>query len=181
MMHGLILAAKGGLAVMLLVAGGAKVSDVRGLSATVRLFLPTRAPRGLSRATAYAIVALELALGLTSLVLPAERWPNVVMIALGCGFAVASICGFAFHRGRSCSCFGALSGRRFDVTAILRSLVITAAAVVALGHVPAGEVNLSFGQHVLVLAAGTLLVFVSATASRALAAAAESRPGLEAR
>lgn len=180
MRHDLILAAKSGLAVMLLVAGGAKLSDVRGASATVRLFLPTRAPRGLIGPTVYAIVVLELALGLASLSLPAERWPNVVMIALACGFVVVSIYGFAFHRGRSCSCFGALSRRRFDGAAILRSLVISAAALVALGHVPAGEVNLSFVQHVLVLAVGILLVLVSVTASRALARAEASRPGLEA-
>jgi hypothetical protein len=180
MRHDLILAAKSGLAVMLLVAGGTKLSEARGFSATVRLFLPRRAPRRLIRATTYAIVVLELTLGLTSLSLPAERWPNVVVVALGCGFLVASVYGFAFHRGRSCSCFGALSGSRFGGTAIIRSLVIAAAAVVALGHVPAGEVNLSFVQHVLVLTVGMLLVLVSVSASRALATAAASRSGQEA-
>ena len=66
-------------------------------------------------------VAAELALGGASLAFPAV-WPlSVAVLAAAASFAVVSGLGFAFHRGRSCRCFGALSRRTFDRAGLARA------------------------------------------------------------
>lgn len=178
-MTDLILAAKAGLAVMLIVAGGAKLSDLASFTATVRLFVPRRrAYRSVVRATTLGIVLAELLLGVASLSFPAQTWINASIFGVTCGFVVVSAYGFAFHRGRSCTCFGALSGRRFDRAGIVRSTAIAAIGALTLLAVTPGAVDVGLALRLLLLAAALLLSLVSMTAARALALSRTTRPGL---
>ena len=82
-------AAKACVAVILLVAGGAKLADLSGFSATLRLFLPRKTPHLAIRGSAVGVVAAELVLGGASLCWPGGRWLNPVILALTCAFAVS--------------------------------------------------------------------------------------------
>ena len=175
-MDALVLGAKTALAVMLLVAGGAKLADLTGFAAVVRLFLPVRAVAPFYQSIAVAVAFAEIILGGASLAFPAAMWINLVVLAAGCAFLLVSVTGFAWHRGKSCRCFGALSRRRFDVPGILRSSLIVALAVVATVGVSPSAVRLGVTAQVLLLAAAMLLLAVSFTAAKALAAIPEAQP-----
>jgi hypothetical protein len=183
-----ILGAKALLAVMLLVAGGAKLADLDSFAASVRLFLPRRrgplaVPALLTSAAgarriAAAVAAAELALGAASLALPAIRPLNLAVLTAAACFAVVSGLGFAFHRGRSCRCFGALSRRRFDRAGLARSGAVAALAVLATAPVAPAAVALSPAAHGLLLAGSALTAFVAFTAARSLAASRDALPGM---
>ena len=176
-MDTLALMTKAGLAAVLLVAAGAKLADLDGFALTVRLFLP-RIPR---RGAAAAIVGAEFALGTASLCCPAVAWLNLAVLGAGCGFVAVAAAGYAFYRGRACSCFGALSRRRFDAAGIARAAVIAAAAAVAVVAVPPSAVRLAVPQRFGLLAAACLLAAAACTAARALAVSRAARPELAAR
>jgi len=175
--------AKAGLAVLLLVAGAAKLAGLDGFAATVRLFLPAglrRRSPGLARSIALTIaltVALgEVALGGASLGAPAAGWLNLVVLAAGGAFVAVSGIGYARHRGRSCRCFGALSRRRFDRGGIARAAAIAAVAAVPLAGLPASAVRLAPADRGLLLAAAFLLAAGAFTAARVLAASPDPVP-----
>jgi hypothetical protein len=84
--------------------------------------------------------------------------------------------GYAFHRGRSCRCFGALSQRKFAAAGILRSAVIAGLAAVALAHVSAAALRLDTTARVLLFAAAGLLAVAAFTAARARGAGREPEP-----
>jgi hypothetical protein len=197
-----VLGAKALLAVMLLVAGGAKLADLDGFAAAVRLFWPaglTRPARSthparlaltarLTRATrptqagarriARAVALAELALGGASLAFPAV-WPLSVAVlgAVAC-FAVVSVLGFAFHRGRSCRCFGALSQRKFDRAALARAAVIAGLAGLAMTGAPPSAVTLTPAAHALLAAGSAVMAFIAFTAAKSLAASRDALPGM---
>jgi hypothetical protein len=172
----LVLAAKTALAVMLIVAGGAKLADLTGFAAVVRLFVPMRALGPAYQYVAAAVAVGEIILGCASLSLPAVKWINLAVLAAGSAFVLVSVIGFARHRGKSCRCFGALSRRRFDVSSILRSSLIAALAAVGTVGVSPSTVRLGITAQVLLLAAAMLLLAVSFTAAKALAAIPEAQP-----
>jgi hypothetical protein len=172
----LVLGAKSALAVLLLVAAGAKLADLPGFAAAVRLFLPRAAPWPAVRAVTLSIALAELALGAASLSSPAAGWLNPVVFAAGCAFVAVSGAGYAFHRGRSCRCFGALSRRRFDIAAIARSILIAAMAAVAMAPVQPSSVQLTVTARLLLLAAAAMLSFAARTAAGVLAASREASP-----
>lgn len=164
-------AAKAALAVILLVAGGAKLADLRGFGATVRLFLPRRLPGSAVRACAVSIVGAELLLGGASLCWPAAHWLNPLVLVLTAGFVVVTVAGFAIFRGRTCRCFGALSSRSFDRVSIARSCLLVIVAVLAMGGL--GSIaQLSGLASGLLAVASVLLIFGTFTAARALDASA---------
>jgi len=176
-----VLGAKAILAVMLVVAGGAKLADLAGFAAAVRLFAPRRlagsaAAQPALRRLALAVAVGELALGMISLSCPAAGWVNPVVAAAGGAFVGVSAAGYAFHRGRSCRCFGALSQRRFDRPGIARAILIAAAAGAALARVPAASVQLGPGDRLLLLAGACLTAFAACTAAGALAASRDALP-----
>jgi hypothetical protein len=201
-----VLGAKAVLAVMLLVAGGAKLADLAGFAASVRLFVPrslagpASSLSSVSRSSvsrlpvsgppafwpasswspvrwiALAVALAELALGGASLTSPAVGWLNPVILVVGCAFVAVSGAGYAFHRGRSCRCFGALSQRRFDLSGIGRAVVIAAVAGAATAAVPASSVRLGIADRGLLRAASCLIAFVAFTAARSLAATREALP-----
>jgi hypothetical protein len=185
-----ILGAKALLAVMLLVAGAAKLADLDSFASAVRLFLPRRRRPGApgrpgrltspasARRIARALAVTELALGGASLALPAI-WPlNLAVLgAAGC-FAAVSGLGFAFHRGRSCRCFGSLSRRRFDRAGLARAGAVAAVAGLATAPVTPAAVAVTLAGHGLLLAGAALIAFVAFTAARSLAASRDALPGM---
>jgi hypothetical protein len=177
-MTDLTLATKAGLAVMLVVAGAAKLSDLRSFAVTIRLFAPRRTRMWGLRTAPLVIVSTELVLGTVSLSFPTLNWINIVVVGLAFAFVAVAAYGYAFYRGRSCTCFGALSARSFDAAGIVRSVAILAAALVALGSVPAVAVDLRWTERVLLLGCSGILALVSFTASRALALARSVQGGV---
>jgi hypothetical protein len=172
----LILCAKTALACLLIVAGGAKLSDPASFASTVRLFVPLRVAWPLLLAMAVGVSLVELAVGLASLTLPAITALNALVFAIACVFVAVSAMGYAFHRGRSCRCFGALSQRKFDAAGVLRSAVIAGIAAVALAHVDASAFQLDATARVLLFSAAGLLAVTAFTAARARSAAREPAP-----
>ncbi len=174
------LGAKAAVAVLLLVAGGAKLADLTGFAAAIRLFLPAAAPQavlaGLPAAGA-ALALTELLTGVASLCWPAAGWLNWVVLALACGFVVVAAIGFTRHRGRPCRCFGALTRRSFGVRATAQALLIAGVAGLALRPARPAQVDLGLAEHLLLLAGASLLGLAAYTAARALAAG-NARPGM---
>jgi hypothetical protein len=186
-----VLGAKALLAVMLLVAGGAKLADLDSFAASVRLFRPRRrrpgapaAAPGLltsqasARRIAGAVALAELGLGGASLAVPDIRPLNLAVLGTACCFAAVSGIGFAFHRGRSCRCFGALSQRRFDRAGLARAGAVAALAALATVPVTPAAVALTPAGHGLLLAGSALIAFVAFTAARSLAASRDALPGM---
>jgi hypothetical protein len=163
----LVLCAKTAVACLLIVAGGAKLSDPASFASTVRLFIPRRVAWPLLPAIAVGISLGELAVGLASLTFPAIAALDTLVFAIACAFVAVSALGYAFHRGRSCTCFGALSQRTFDAAGVLRSAVIAGIAAVGLAHVGAAAFQLDATARVLLFAAAGLLAVVAFTAARA--------------
>jgi hypothetical protein len=173
-----VLAAKAAIAVLLLASGGAKLADIGGFAAAIKLFVPARAvvrvPSALPVA-AITIASAELIAGAISLCWPTAGWMNPAVLVLGCGFAVVAGVGYARHRGRRCHCFGALTRRGFSTRTLLRALAIVAAAALACQRIhPTAQLRLGTEMHVLLLAAAALLAAVACTAARALAKTATS-------
>jgi len=170
-------AAKAGLAVLLLVAGGAKLAGLDGFAATVRLFLPAgllrpAGPRPLTRLARWVALAValgEVGLGAASLASPAASGLNLAVLIVGGAFVAVSLAGYMRHRGRSCRCFGALTRRRFDRAGVGRAVLIAAVAGVAMTGLPASAVRLSRADRGLLLAAALLLAAVAFTAASVLA------------
>lgn len=174
----LILAAKSGLAIMLLVAAGAKLSDLAGFIRTVRMLGPLWLPRAVVGGATLSVVLVEVALGTASLCSPAVWWLNPAVFVLACGFVGISAFGYRFHRGRSCSCFGMLSARKYDRGGIVRSIATAAVAAVAMQSVPSGYVHVETTERVLLLAFALFFVFLSRTAARGLSSIRATQPGL---
>jgi len=175
-MEVLVLCAKTVLACVLIVAGSAKLADPASFASTVRLFIPFRVAWPLLSAIAVGVSLGELAAGLASMTLPAITALNAVVFAVACAFVAVSAVGYAFHRGRSCRCFGALSQRKFDAAGLLRSVVIAGIAAVALAHVGAAALRLDATARVLLLAAAGLLAVAAFTAARARGPGREPKP-----
>jgi len=169
-----VLAAKTAVAVVLLTAGGAKLADLAGFAATIRLFLPAWLPTRLpasARHGAIAIAAAELLAGAMSLCWPDLAWVNLAVLALSAGVVIAAGLGFARHRGQPCHCFGALTSRGFGLVGLLRAMAIAVAAAVACVPLwPAPQLHLAPAFHVLLLAGAALLAAAAAAAAKALLA-----------
>jgi hypothetical protein len=171
----LILGAKAGLAVMLLVAAGAKAADLTSFAATARLFLPLPFLRRSSMVIARAVAVTEFSVGIASLAIPAAVWVNAVVLTLACGFLAVYIAGYALYRGRSCQCFGALSQRRFDATGVARSVVVTAAAGLV-AFATQNTARLSVPDAVLLALGGALVTIAAHTAARVLRSIRLAKP-----
>lgn len=174
-MNTLALTAKVIVAVMLLVAGGAKLADVTGFAAGVRLLIPIRMPGVAGRVIALSVAAAEVALGLASLSAPATGWLNTVVLGVACGFVAVSVWGYAFHRGHSCRCFGALSRRKFDALGITRALATAAAAALATAGLPRAMIEITAADQVLLLLTAALTSLAAFSAARALGMASGLR------
>lgn len=168
MIDTITLGAKSLLAVMFLVAGGAKLADLTSFAAAVRLFLPHRIALHQLRAIAGTAASSELVIGAASLSRPTTKWVNGIVFAAACVFVVISILGYVFNRGRSCRCFGALSKREFNTAGILRSLAIGAVAFASMRSVRPSFVDISLAGSLLLLFVGVLLALAAFTAAQSL-------------
>lgn len=175
-----VLAIKAALALMLVIAGSAKLVDLRGLAATIQVFSPRSTPNLVLRGIAVSAGLAELLLGTISFAFPELAWVNVVVFGAACVFLLLSTTGYIFHRDVPCSCFGRLSPRVFDALTLARSAgVACLAAVVAVADaVSAPGTRVTIDAHVLLLATAILLCGAAATAARALASIAEAKPAL---
>ena len=81
--------------------------------------------------------------------------------------------GYVFRRGQSCRCFGALSGRKFDVAGVARNAAIAAVAAVPLVRVRPALTGVDQAQRTGLLLAGLLLALVAFTAARTMAVGRE--------
>jgi hypothetical protein len=164
--------AKAAVAVVLLVAGGAKLADLHGFAAAIGLFLPRRWPRrlraGLPLAAA-VIAAGELLLGAVSLCWPALGWVNVAVLALACGFIAVAAVGYARRGGQECRCFGALTRREFGPRALVQALLIGGAAWLAARPARPAQLQIGVSAHLLLLAGAAIMALAAGTAAGALA------------
>jgi len=174
-MTAVILCAKAGLAVLLLVAGGAKLADLAGFGAAVRLFLPARAIR-LASPAGLAIAAAGLVAGGVSLCWPALGWVNIAVLVLAVGFAVVAVTGYIRHRGQQCRCFGTLSQRGFGRREVGQAMAIMAAAVIAARPAGGAQLQLATTAQVLLLCGAGLTAVAARTAAGALAPGAGAAP-----
>ena len=174
----LVLAAKAAVAAALLASGGAKLADLAGFAAAIKLFVPARAPAWVLAAARYAAVTIaagELFAGAVSLCWPSLAWVNLAVLALCCCFAVVAGIGYARHRGRPCHCFGALTSRGFGLVSLLRAAaILTAAAVARVSLHPAPQLHFALAFHLLLLAGAILLAAAATAAAKALLMQPES-------
>ncbi len=181
----LALACKAAIAVLLVAAGGAKIADLAGFAATVRLFLPgflrgflpARTAQALPRMVAATIAVSESAIGAASLSSPLAGWLNLVVLVLCGGFVVVAVMGYLRHPGRACRCFGALSGRAFNLAAIGRAALIAAAAVIATTPVSAAMLRLGGAGRLGLLAGAALIAWCAYTAANTTGAGRDAQPG----
>jgi hypothetical protein len=171
-MAALVLGCKAGVAVLLLVAGAAKLADLAGFGSAIRLFLPARLPprpaARVSTAGAWAVALTELGLGLGSLGWPASGWLNLAVLVIAAGFVAVAAVGLALHPGRSCGCLGTLSRRRFSLRGLSQAAAIAAAAALATRQVHAAQLRIDLAGQVLLLAAAGLTGLVAFTAARVI-------------
>ena len=165
-----VLGCKASIAVLLLAAGGAKLADLGGFAATVRLFVP-----GYARALAASIAAGEVVAGAASLSLPAVGWLNPAVLGICCCFVVVSAVGYSRYPGHLCRCFGALSRRGLTRAGIARAAALTLAAAAATASVPPVAIKLSLLTRLGLLGGGALVAM--AAFSAAAAAGAKREPG----
>jgi hypothetical protein len=158
-----VLSAKASIAVLLLAAGGAKLADLAGFAATVRLFVP-----GPARALAAVIAAGEVAAGAASLSMPAVGWLNPAVLVICCCFLVVWAVGYVRHAGRPCRCFGALSRRGFTVAGIGRGAGLALMAAAATVSVPEAAIQLSLLTRLGLLAGGALVAMAAFSAAAAV-------------
>lgn len=167
---------KAAVAVVLLVAGGAKLADLPGFAAAMRPLAPASLTPVAGRAAALGVALAELALGLASMSWPATRWLGLAVFALACVFVAVSALGYAFHRGRPCRCFGGLSRRRFDAGGIARNTGLAAAAAAAVTRVPPAMVAIGAPTRLALLAGGAVVAFAAFSAAQALSLARTAEP-----
>ena len=172
-----VLGCKAAIAVLLVAAGGAKLADLPGFAAAVRLFAPRGTAPALLRAVAVGVAIVEVVAGAASLSAPRAGWLNLLVLALSCGFVAVSAAGYGWHRGKSCRCFGALSRRGFTVAGVCRAVAIALAAAIAMVPVDASLVRVGLAGR-LALAAGAVVVAVAAfSAAAAVGSGRDAQPG----
>lgn len=170
-----VLGCKASIAVLLLAAGGAKLADLSGFAATVRLFAPRRVPPGLPLVAAACVAVGEVSVGAASLSAPATGWLNPAVLAICCAFLAAGTVGYVRYRDRPCRCFGALSRRGFTALGLGRAAGLLGAAVAASATVPPLAISLSPSTRLGLLACGLLVA--GATYAAAAAVGAKRGPG----
>ncbi len=171
------LTCKAAIAVLLVVAGSAKLADLAGFAGTARLFLPARTSQAVVRALAAVIATTEVAIGAASLSSPLVRWLDLAVLALCCGFVAVSAIGYLRHPGRACRCLGALTGRAFTLAAIGRAALIAIAAGLAAVPASASLLWLGAAGRFGLLAGAALIAWSACTAAAAIGAGRHAQPG----
>ncbi|HVB44031.1 MAG TPA: MauE/DoxX family redox-associated membrane protein [Streptosporangiaceae bacterium] len=168
------------IAVLLLVAGGAKLADLPGFTVSVRLFAPRRTGPRIARAAATCIAGGEIAAGAVSLSSPRLGWLNLVVLGICGGFFVVSVVGYVRYPHRSCRCFGALSRHSFARPAIARAAGLTIAALLATARAGGPAVQVGPAGRLATLLVGLLVAVAALSAAAAIGAGSDpaaARPG----
>jgi len=120
------------LAVTLVVAGIAKLTDREGFTRTLIALGVSARKGGLSRTVAILVPLIELSLGF---LVVSDLWPilaNTALLFLMLLFSGVII--FALHKAPNaqCQCFGALSSTRFSRHLLFRNIALTVLALFVL-------------------------------------------------
>jgi hypothetical protein len=167
-MENAALIAKAAVAVILIVAGGAKLADIPGFTTTVRIFVPVRTSKAVSTVFARALSLLELGLATGSLAFPRIIAFDIAIFILCCMFVVVSVYGYIFHHGRSCRCFGALTARTFDGEGIGRSALMAGLAGFVVADIQPAAATADLTGTILLIVSIVVVGFASYTAARCL-------------
>jgi len=126
----IVLLIRASLAAVLVAAGAAKLADTRNFATTlVGLGVPVR-QKFLIRGLALILPLLEVGLGLAVV---SGLWPRVVngaLLALLSSFSIVVAVALRRKLQVSCRCFGTLSDSQFSGKGLVRSVFLTALAVV---------------------------------------------------
>lgn len=157
----LLLIARVVLALVFLIAGGAKLADLRGTRKALREFgLPARAVAP----TSIALPLAELAIGGALIATTTARAASLGAVVLLLTFAL--VIGRAVARGErpDCHCFGALHSAPAGWRALLRNLLLASVAVAVVAAGPGRSVSHALeGVNPWIAGGVTLLVIVLAT------------------
>jgi len=182
----IVLGDKAVIAVLLLVAGGAKLADPAGFAAALGGFAARQrrpafeaASQPVLRAAAVGLALGEAGLGAASLSSPQDGWLNPVVLAVCCGFAAVAAAGYAWHDGRPCRCFGALSLRSFNLAGLIRAVALAGCAAVAALPVRPALAQLSQAGRLGVLAGAVLVAWAAWAAAAAIGASGDAAAGWE--
>lgn len=142
------------LAAVLVAAGAAKLADIRSFTTTLTSLGVSARREGFVSSIAFAIPLLEMLLGLAVV---SGLWPIIVngaVLILMSAFSLVVI--FALRKApqATCRCFGALSDSQFSGRGLLRSVLLTAVAVVVFWWSKAtssAQPNLSLGTILLLI------------------------------
>jgi methylamine utilization protein MauE len=176
LMAAVVLACKAAVAVLLTAAGGAKLADLTGFAASVRLFWPGRLAPARLLAVSAGLAGGEVAAGAASLSSPRAGWLNLVVLAICGGFVATAAVGYARHPGRPCRCFGGLSRRGFNAAGIATAMIIAACAAVAMIPVRPALTQLGASGRFGLLAGATLVAVAAYTAAAAVGAGQAGQP-----
>lgn len=128
-----------GLGLTLLLAGLGKVTVMSDFTSSAERFIPATVQH-YARQVAIAVVAVEIVIGLSTLLIPSSRLLDVVVVALFAGLLAISVIGYQRYRGSSCRCFGPLSKGEFNRLAIARNTLLALAACSVLVFEPAQRI-----------------------------------------
>ncbi len=155
------------LALLFVLAAGAKAVDLRGFGRTLAglglHWLPTRSRTFL----AASVAAAEATLALITVAQVAVPQVNIANVAIAGIFALATAS--ALLRGITvhCRCFGALSGTAFSAQGLFRSAVLLLIAVAA---AMLGNPGLTFEPYTTLALASFVLVGVASSQASAVLA-----------
>src|SRR5258708_40360517 len=173
----IVLGAKAVIAVLLVAAGAAKLADLPGFTAGVALFAPRPTAHGAVRAAALCVAAGEIVAGAASWSSPEAGWLNLVVLAIGCGFVAVAAAGYAWHRGQSCRCFGALPRRGFALAGVVRAVAIALSAAVATAPVGHSRTQVGLAGRLALLAGAAVIGTAAFSAARAAGASGAGGAG----
>jgi uncharacterized membrane protein YphA (DoxX/SURF4 family) len=180
----LILCVRGGLAVILIAAGAAKLASLTDFSSTLAqlsgISISTGRRVALIRSAAKLLAAGELASGLASLTGAIPRAIDAAVVALTLAFAIVAVYGFRTHSMLECRCFGSLTASRFGRGGVARAVALLGAAVVVLAvGAPEGVAwRTSPGAAAAIATLGILFGLCCATATRTIDTAGARRRAL---
>ncbi len=167
----LVLVVRAGLAAVLVAAGAAKLADTQSFAATL-LGLGVPAQQGhVARKLSIAVPIVEVGLGLVS---ASGLWRpavDVAILLLFMGFSVVVAVALRRAPEVTCRCFGALSDSQFSVKGLMRSLLLTAAAIVVWwgGRGYDAQLVAAPGMVLLLVAGYALFAVAAAQAAKTLA------------
>jgi DoxX len=162
----LVSVARALLAVVIVVAGAAKLADTPGFQQTLR---GLGAPGGLVRTLSLSIPSLELGVGLLMLTGAWTSIADALLLALTSGFLVTSSVAVLRRVEVECRCFGQLGRSTFHLGTVRRAGGLFALSIaVVVGDAVTEKTAAPSVSTALVVLAGVAFAAACAQATRAL-------------